>query len=489
MNLTQGAYVALGEGLPVTKAGDVVLCALAPHPPLLIPEIGSRHDLDAVRDTVDAMKRLAAMVREALPEVVVVISPHSPLFEDAVAIHTDDPLSGDFSLFMAGEVRYSFDNDLALAREIARQADAMGVAAVLLDERERRAYHVDSRLDHGVLVPMHFMVEAGVKVPIVAMGMALLPREKLYMFGKAIAQAVKGLGRRAVVIASGDMSHRLTRGAPAGYDPRGAEFDARIVELLRAGDVEGILSLDNILVERAGECGYRSLIMALGTLDGRMFKPEVLSYQGPFGVGYAVAVFRPGEEAEGRAILERLIARRRRAMLKTREEESPLVRLARRAVEEYTKNRRVIDPPKDLPEEMQGRAGVFCSIKKAGQLRGCIGTIHPTTRSIAEEIIRNAIAAATDDPRFMPVEPDELDDLVYSVDVLTPAERISSIDELDPKMYGVIVRKGARSGLLLPDLEGIDDAREQVAIAKRKAGIAPEEEDVELFRFRVKRYT
>lgn len=475
--------------MTVTGAGEVVLCALAPHPPLLIPEIGSRRDLDAVRQTTSAMKRLAAIVRDARPEVVVVISPHSPLFEDAVAIHAANPLEGDFSMFMAGQVSLSFENDLALAREIARRAGAMGVATLLLDERERHAYRVEGRLDHGVLVPMHFVVEAGVSVPIVAMGMALLPREKLYAFGTAVAQAVKELGRRAVVIASGDMSHRLTRGAPAGYDPRGAEFDERIVELLRAGDVEGILSLDGSLVDRAGECGYRSLVMALGTLDRRAFESEVLSYEGPFGVGYAVAVLRPGEEAEERGLLEKLMAGRRKAMLRTREGESPLVRLARRAVEEYTRDRRVIEPPDDLPEEMRGRAGVFCSIKKAGQLRGCIGTVRPTTRTIAEEIIRNAIAAATDDPRFVPVGLHELDDLVYSVDVLTPAERISSIDELDPKVYGVIVKKGARSGLLLPDLEGIDDAREQVAIAKRKAGIPQGDEDVELFRFRVKRYT
>jgi AmmeMemoRadiSam system protein A len=467
----------------------VVLCALAPHPPLLIPEIGSRRDLDAVRQTMSAMKRLAAIVRDARPEVVVVISPHSPLFEDAVAIHAANPLEGDFSMFAAGEVSLSFENDLALAREVVSRARAMGVSALLLDERGRQTYRVQGRLDHGVLVPMHFIAGAGVSVPLVVMGMALLPREKLYAFGAAVSQAVRTLGRRAVVVASGDLSHRLTRGAPAGYDPRGAEFDARIVDLLRGGDVDGILSLDESLVDRAGECGYRSLIIALGTLEGRVFEPEVLSYEGPFGVGYAVAVLRPGEEVEQRRLLDKLIAGRREAMSRAREGESSLVRLARRAVEEYTRSGRVIEPPKDLPEEMRGRAGVFCSIKKAGQLRGCIGTIRPTTRSIAEEVIRNAIAAATDDPRFVPVGPDELDDLVYSVDVLTPAERIAGIDQLDPRIYGVIVKKGPRSGLLLPDLEGIEDAREQVEIAKRKAGIPRDDDDVELFRFRVKRYT
>ncbi|MFZ5924024.1 MAG: AmmeMemoRadiSam system protein A [Bacillota bacterium] len=472
----------------MAKPGGIVLCALAPHPPLLIPEIGAR-DLGAVEKTVDAMRRMGVMVKEAAPDVVVVISPHAPLFDDAIALLADNPLSGDFSSFMAPEVSYSFENDLDLAKKIADQAGALGVNALLLDSKGRKAYHVHKGLDHGVLVPMHFLVEAGVRAPLVAMGMALLPRERLYTFGQAIARAARQLGCRAVVVASGDLSHRLVRGAPAGYDPRGKEFDERIVELLRAGDVEGVLSLDNSLVERAGECGYRSLLMALGTLDGYGFEPEVLSYEGPFGVGYAVAVFRPQEAvaAGSKTVLERLRDRQRRKLKQVREGESPLVRLARSAVEAYVRHGRVVDPPDELPQEMQGRAGVFCSIKKGGQLRGCIGTIQPTTASIAREIIRNAIAAATEDPRFMPVEPDELDDLVYSVDVLMPAERIASIEELDPKVYGVIVRKGARSGLLLPDLEGIDDSYEQVAIAKRKAGIAPEE-DVELWRFEVKRY-
>lgn len=470
------------------KTNGIVLCALAPHPPLLIPGVGGR-DLGAVEKTVEAMRSLGAMVRDVAPDVVIVISPHAPLFDDAVALLADNPLSGDFSSFMAPGASYSFENDLDLARRIADQAETLGVDALLLDSKTKKAYHVHKDLDHGVLVPMHFLVEAGVRAPLVAMGMALLPRERLYLFGYAMARAARDLGRRAVVIASGDLSHRLIRGAPAGYDPRGREFDERLVELLRAGDVEGVLSLDDSLVERAGECGYRALLMALGTLDGYEFEHEVLSYEGPFGVGYAVAVFRPRETvpACGKTVLERLRDRQRRRLKAVREDESPPVRLARAAVEEYVRHGRVIDPPDEVPQEMQGRAGVFCSIKKRGQLRGCIGTVQPTTASIAREITRNAIAAATEDPRFLPVEPDELGDLAYSVDVLTPAERIASIEELDPRIYGVIVRKGARSGLLLPDLEGIDDSHEQVAIAKRKAGIAPEE-DVELWRFEVKRY-
>ncbi len=165
----------------------------------------------------------------------------------------------------------------------------------------------------------------------------------------------------------------------------------------------------------------------------------------------------------------------------------PLVALAKRAVEEYVRDRRVITPPEDLSPEMKQRAGVFVSLKKNRQLRGCIGTIVPTTGNVAEEIIKNAIAAATEDPRFYPVQPEELDEIEYSVDVLSEPERVNDLSELDPKKYGVIVIKDLRKGLLLPDLEGVDTVEEQLRIAKMKAGISPDE-DCEIYRFTVKRY-
>ncbi|MBC7241479.1 MAG: AmmeMemoRadiSam system protein A [Anaerolineae bacterium] len=166
----------------------------------------------------------------------------------------------------------------------------------------------------------------------------------------------------------------------------------------------------------------------------------------------------------------------------------PLVKLAKETIESYVRYGKIPQPPSPLPEEMKGRAGVFVSIHtRDGALRGCIGTIEPTRPNIAEEVIHNAIAAATRDPRFPPVTPAELDDLVINVDVLSPPERIYSLDELDPKRYGVIVQSGWRRGLLLPDLEGVDTVEQQVDIARRKAGIGPRE-PVEMYRFEVKRY-
>lgn len=144
--------------------------------------------------------------------------------------------------------------------------------------------------------------------------------------------------------------------------------------------------------------------------------------------------------------------------------------------------------PADLPPELSGRAGVFVSLKKQGQLRGCIGTFLPTQSNIAAEIIHNAIGAGTGDPRFWPANPEEVAELTVSVDVLSEPEKINSLKDLDPRRYGVIVAKEQRRGLLLPDLEGVDTVEEQVAIARQKAGIRPED-PVELYRFYVTRYS
>lgn len=166
-----------------------------------------------------------------------------------------------------------------------------------------------------------------------------------------------------------------------------------------------------------------------------------------------------------------------------------IVGLARKAIETYLKEGRIITPPPDLPDYLKKRAGTFVSLHKrsTGELRGCIGTILPTTSNIAEEIIRNAISAAIEDPRFPPVTLNELDDIEISVDVLSPLEEVRDIRELDPKKYGVVVEKGWRRGVLLPDLEGVDTIEDQLSIALAKAGISPYE-NFKVYRFSVTRF-
>jgi AmmeMemoRadiSam system protein A len=213
--------------------------------------------------------------------------------------------------------------------------------------------------------------------------------------------------------------------------------------------------------------------MMAGALDKTKWKGDLLSYEGPFGVGYAVASFLV-QDSEPTDTSQKEI--------------DPYIQLAQSSLEYYLKHKKVMSVPSNLPSDLVDRRhGVFVSVHKKGALRGCIGTIHPTQGSVAEEIIQNAIAAGTRDYRFRPVTPAELEHLEYHVDVLYPPEPISSKQELDVIRYGVIVRAGHRSGLLLPNLEGIDTVEEQIDIACRKAGISPHER-FHLERFEVIRH-
>lgn len=464
----------------MVDVGRLLEVVFLPHPPIMVPEVGGE-ELAKIASTVASAREVAREVARLGPEVVIIISPHGPVFREAVGLWATRKLQGDLSSFRAPRVKFHYALDLELTRDIAAAASQGGVPVVLLDEETSKRYGLIPELDHGMMVPLYFLREAGVEVPLVAMGVAFMEREKLYAFGAALARAVKASSRRAVLVASGDLSHRLIPGAPAGYDPQGEIFDRRVKELLSSLDVAGLLALPEDLAERAGECGLRSFIMGLGALDGYRVEGKVLSYEGPFGVGYLVARFLPKEEDPQRSLLKK------EKLESVASELSFPVRLAKESLEHYLHTGRILPVPKDLPPDMTRRAGVFVSIKKFGQLRGCIGTVSPTRSNIAEEIIYNALSAGLEDPRFPPVKVEELPYLEYSVDVLEEPEPVSSLEELNPRVYGVIVSSGRRKGLLLPDLEGIDTAEEQVAIAKRKAGIGPNE-PCRLERFRVTRY-
>lgn len=465
--------------------GELVMGVLMPHPPVAVPQIGGSRIRD-IRATEDAFEEISARIVKSSPDRLVVISPHCPLFGDAIAILAQEELAGDFGQFGHAGLSYRYRNDLEFVRSLSGAAEQANLATVLIDERKARAYGVNHRLDHGVLVPLHFIREAGYAGTLVCMGFSMFTVEELFAFGTVLQKVIESSPGRTAVVASGDLSHRLTISAPAGYSPLGLQFDQTLMELLGKGDYFGVLTMDQKLVEGAGECGYRSVVILLGCVDGYETDPEVLSYEGPFGVGYGIADLRVGGK-RGPGLQEQLMQRRADEVQQARSGEDEFVSLARRAAEAYVRDRTIIDPPNPVPSEMQARAGVFCSIKKSGQLRGCIGTIEPVRRNIAEEIIHNAISAATDDPRFPEVRPDELRWLTYSVDVLGKPEPIEGMHQLDPKRYGVIVSCGSRRGLLLPNLEGVDTVEEQVRIARQKAGIS-RGEDVSLQRFEVTRH-
>jgi len=464
---------------------SIVLCGICPHPPIMIPWIGQMES-EKVKETQYAMVELAGRIKDSGADTVVIISPHAPIFQDVVGINMKPVLKGDFDKFGAGYLRYELENDLPLVAEIKKQAAGLDLQVLELNDDVERRYGLSLDLDHGVTVPLFFMEEIGVVLPLVHVAMSVAPPEQLYRFGLAVRQASEVLGRKVALLASGDLSHCLTADAPGGYNKRGEEFDLELKRLLEAADLEGIVKMDQALVREAGECGYRSIVMMLGALDGYDVRSRVLFYEGPFGVGYLVATLDPVSENPQKSLLSKLQVEKQAEMETLRSHESYLTGLARKTLENHLSG-----SPRpqagDVPEEFKKRAGVFVSIKKQGSLRGCIGTIEPQQDSIVEEVMANAISAGLGDPRFQPVRREELKDLVYSVDVLQPPEPIQGLGELDPAKYGVIVRSGHRSGLLLPNLEGIETPEEQVEIARQKAGIGPHEE-VRLERFEVVRY-
>lgn len=456
----------------------LVYGAITPHPPLLIPEVG-RSQLRRITATMNGMRVMAESLAATSPDSIVVISPHSPFYTHAMGIATAPSLAGDFADFRAPNVRLSFPVDQELVAAIQEQARQRDIP--LRSTTELRVSH---SLDWGVLVPMYYLHQTLPKdLPIASLSFSRLPYPTHYAFGQAIQAAAEASGKRVAMIASGDLSHCLLPEAPAGYDPLAKTFDQKIVEAVRNNDVQAVLGIDPQLVERAGECGLRSIIVLLGAMDSLGARPQVLSYEGPFGVGYMVASFTipVGEQAQAIAASA--------AQPGPAPARHPLVDLARQAVEAYVRRGEVIEPPLPPVLEMQEQAGVFVCIKKRGELRGCIGTFEPTQPTVAQEVVRNAICSATQDYRFPePVRERELADLEYSVDILAAPEPVAGEEELDPKRYGIIVESGDRRGLLLPDLEGVDTVEQQIAITRRKAGIGPNE-PVKLYRFEVRRFT
>ncbi|MDA8442238.1 MAG: AmmeMemoRadiSam system protein A [Peptococcaceae bacterium] len=467
--------------------GRIVMGALTPHPPIIIAEVGG-NERDKAGRTIDGMRQLTQDLLAAKPKTLVIISPHGPVFQDAIFILGWEKLSGNFAKFAASDVKLEFTNDLKLAQAIEQAARARGIVALVGKKDDAKRYGIDLALDHGVMVPLDFLRRSGFAGEIVVMGMAMFANDELYEFGRAIQDAIAVGTDDVAVIASGDLSHRLTPDAPAGYNARGSEFDQTILAHLQNNDFAGIMNMEQDLQAAAGECGYRPLNILLGVFDGYQVKTNVYSYEGPFGVGYMVAGLMPQGVAEEQ---QDLVGNFRQIRLSRIEEarlhQHPTVRLAVQSLEHFLRTGDYLTDYAALPDELPQRAGVFVSIKQQGQLRGCIGTIAPTQANLAQEIIHNAVRAGTQDPRFDPLTL-PLGELSFSVDILGQVEQIKSEAELDPQQYGVIVHRNGRSGLLLPNLEGIDSALEQVAIAKKKAGIGPHEA-VELSRFVVKRFT
>lgn len=433
-----------------------------PHPPVIIPQVGKGDEMQAAA-TVAAMNRISELTEKIKPDTVVLISPHAPLFRDYVFIYDSQKLKGSFLRFGC-DLEKEFAQDTELRKKIEEGLNDEGIPAGSMS-------NADQSLDHGTMVPLIYMSSKYNKFRLVALSPSGMGIKQLSVIGKVIKDAAKSLDRKIIVAASGDMSHKVNRESPYGACKEGGQFDKMVVDMLRNGDLLSLSSIDETIRERAAECGFRPLVILSGAFGTEPVKTEVLSYEAPFGIGYCVASIIPCGQ-----------------------EQSIHVKIAKKTLDSYVKTGKVLTALDLQPEiEMGGSllnrpAGVFVSLKKSGELRGCIGTILPATDCIAKEIIQNAIEAGIHDPRFDPVAEDELDKINYNVDVLSTPVPAETKEELDPKIYGVIVEKGWRRGLLLPDLDGIETVDEQLRIACMKAGIDPNNDKYSIKKFTVTRF-
>lgn len=452
---------------------------IAPHPPIFMPSVGGA-EANQASASLDALALASRALAHFAPETILLMSPHAPAAYDTFLVDDSAHFSGSMSQFGDPDT-YEWEGDTELARALVDRLDRADTPVALRDADVRLR---PGWLDHATIVPLSF-IDAGSRCRLVVLSLSYLPYEMHRRVGEIAAQVVSDLGRRVAFVASGDMSHRLTPGGPNGYSPQGKKLDAAIVDLVTRGSMSELMSLDPQMVEEGGECGLRSFITLGGFAGSDPVPTRVLSYEGPWGVGYLTALV--GEAAltsAGTALATPPVGEKGGT---PGADESEIVRLARSSIDTFVTEGHVIESAPLQDPRYPAQAGAFVSLHRAGMLRGCIGTIVPTRETLADEVVHNAIEAATMDPRFPAVGADELGDLDVKVDVLHPPESCTLTD-LDPANYGVIVTSGWRRGLLLPDLEGVDDVASQVSIAMQKAGIQPTERcDIE--RFKVDRYT
>lgn len=464
-----------------------------PHPPVLLEQIGEGRERDAQK-TLDGMKQLARKIAAYRPSTIIIITPHGNCFSNGTCILAEEKLQGDFSQFGFKNIGFSKEVNLELSRKIEEKLEENGLNAVLMNRALGQQYKIKVVLDHGAMVPFHFVDELYSTYKIVHIAPSISELEESYRVGQLIGKAIEETSEKVLLICSGDLSHALSNQGPYAYHGDGSDFDILIQRCITEKDPILLMSISDSKLENAAQCGARSFLIGFGAMDGKDYVSEVLNYEGPFGVGYLTGYL----EATGQpvqSLLDELIQIKKTNYQARILLEDSYIKLARASIEHFIqtgkrltiKEVEAILPKEFIGTSMKQHQGAFVSIHKRGQLRGCIGTISESSDHLLDEIIYNAISASSKDPRFDPISEEELLALEIKVDILYEAEPISSLAELDVKKYGVIVEKGHKRGLLLPNLDGVDTVEEQVDIAMKKAGIK-ELKDVQLFRFEVERH-
>lgn len=439
--------------------------AYLPHPPILIPEIGNGEERFA-SETQEGFQKVIEEIKETKPDVLILLTPHGSATHHLLAVNDSDEYRGNFATFGVPRLALKADSDETLRKMILTFGKGNGLSMT--------SNHI--KLDHGALVPLYFLQKGGIHLPMVHLSVGWADLHEAYEAGEKLGSMIDAYDKNVLILASGDLSHRLKETGPYGFHPKGPIFDQKIKDAFDNNHLTSLLDIDTDLIEAAGQCGLIPFLIASGMLASYSIKTTCHSYQNPYGVGYLCGFAKISKEGQ--------------------QKHHPAVLLATATIKQYVEEHSVLDLAsfkKDFSNDpfiaraANVRAGAFVSIHSKGRLRGCIGTIESVHENLLAEIVANAIEAATRDPRFQPIEAHELDQLEVKVDEMGPLESVRSKEDLDVQKYGVVVESGYRRGLLLPALEGVEDVDHQIAIACSKVGIGLSE-NYHMYRFKVTRY-
>ena len=476
---------------------------LMPHAPVFIDKVSGAQS-KAVSKTLKALDDIAIEIEQLKPDTIVIISPHGPIFSDAVAIYDLKTYQGHLHAFGEYELSYAFEKDDDLCGRLLEASRLNNGFFYPLKETDFKRFQYPTSLDHGVTVPLHFILKRFNDFKLLAMSFGTFAYTELLKQGEIIQQVAEASKKRIVIIASGDMSHALKSDGPYAYNPDGPWFDNTMCQHIENQTPYEIFNLPHSQIENASECGLRSFAIMMGAFNKKHISTKKMSYEGPFGVGYLVAKVNLLNGTDAADQIELINQKWREATQKNQMNAHPYVQIANAVVRHYTKHKYAPKVTwKEDSVEIEGKAifiqatsreelttlkrGVFVSIKKMGALRGCIGTIMPSKNNLLTEVISNAISACSKDYRFDPIEEKELELLTISVDILSELERIADVSCLNPREYGVTVHSKGRMGVLLPDLDGVDTIEDQLKIASNKAGFKVEEIEY-IERFSVERF-
>jgi AmmeMemoRadiSam system protein A/AmmeMemoRadiSam system protein B len=463
-----------------------------PHAPIILPTIGIT-EADCVSKTYQAMMQVGREIAEEKPDTIILISPHGPRFSDVIPLHDQEAYGGSLNTFGDFETVFEYKKDEAFIRTLLQLNDEEQGKFYRFKREDFERFEIDIKLDHGALVPLYFVQQFYTDFELVLMSDADFDPVSLMKAGRLIEKTAASLQKKVIVIASGDLSHTLSDQGPYHYHPASKVVDQAVVSAFQNNQLLSLASLDYEAVENAGICGLNSLFMLFGVYHNKMYKSNCMSYEGPFGVGYAVAKiaeissdYNPNWLKQLSAVLEdKARAQQEKAHSFSRIAYEIIKQKVLTGISQIVRmqdtscfvGREKITLTQEAFDQLNRPCdGLFVSIKKNGALRGCIGTvIGHDQETCYKQLSYYALQAAYKDPRFDPIDEEELSMLTVEIDLLSKLEAITLPVEHDVKKYGIYIRGEEASGVLLPNLSGVDNPVEQLQIALHKAGISVDE--------------